>query len=223
MSASEGQGALYVQYGCGTCAPRTWTNFDASARLRLERSVILGLFVRAAAGRLFPANVRFGDIVRGLPVADGSAAAVFCSHVLEHLARDDLPIALRNTLRILVPGGTFRLVVPDLQWRAARYLAAAAKEEAAAADEFMGVCNFRVRRRPKTLLAAGRAAFGRSEHLWMYDFAALKSQLEQAGFVGIRRCEYGDAADPSFAMVEDKSRFVDGGQEELALEALRPS
>jgi SAM-dependent methyltransferase len=222
MSLTGIRGASYVQYGCGICAPDAWINFDASARLRLERSPVLGYVLRVTAGRLFPANVRFGDIVRGLPMADNTAAAVYCSHVLEHLPRDELPIALRNTLRILVPGGVFRLVVPDLRWRVACYLAGAERGEASAADGLMDVCYLGVRRRSKTFIGAAKAAFGRSQHLWMYDFAALKSLLEQAGFVRIRRCDYGDAADPMFAMVEDEGRFADGGKRELALEALRP-
>jgi SAM-dependent methyltransferase len=223
MVTADDQRVCYVQYGCGICAPEAWINFDASARLRLERIPLFGHILSATAGRLFPANVRFGDIVKGLPVPDRSAAAVYCSHVLEHLPRDDLPIALRNTLRILAPQGIFRLVVPDLQWRVARYIARAERSEASAADELMDGSCLGVRRRSTTLIDATRAAFGKSRHLWMYDFAALKALLEQVGFVDIRRCDYGDAMDPMFSMVEDKDRFVDSDERELAVEAMRPS
>src|ERR1019366_3287391 len=91
---------LYVQYGCGLSAPDGWLNFDASPRLRLEQIPVVRSVLRATAGLLFPSNARTGDIVRGLPVSDGSASGVYCSHVLEHLPRDVLPTALRNTLRI---------------------------------------------------------------------------------------------------------------------------
>jgi hypothetical protein len=57
----------------------------------------------------------------------------------------------------------------------------------------------------------------------MYDFAALKALLEQVGFTGVRRCELGDAGDPMFALVEDEGRFFDGGELELAIEAVRPN
>lgn len=222
MSASDRHAASYVQYGCGACAPEAWVNFDASARLRFEQAPVFGHILRATVGCLFPANVRFGDIVRGLPVPDNIASGVYCSHVLEHLPRDDLPIALRNTLRILIPGGVFRLVVPDLQWRAARYLAAAEGGDASAADELMDGCYLGVRRR-LIFIGAARAAFGKSRHLWMYDFAALKALLEQAGFVGIRRCDCGDAVDPMFGIVEEKDRFLSCGKRELAVEARRPN
>src|SRR5437764_15364039 len=92
--------SLYVQYGCGLCAPDGWLNFDASPRLKLERSPGLRTMLRATAGLIFPANVWFGDIVRGLPVTDANARGVYCSHVLEHLPRADVPTALRNTHRM---------------------------------------------------------------------------------------------------------------------------
>src|SRR5262245_66367557 len=81
---------LYVQYGCGICAPAGWLNFDASPRLRLEQIPGICGILRSTVGLLFPSNVRFGDIVRGLPIPDNSAYGVYCSHVLENLARDEL-------------------------------------------------------------------------------------------------------------------------------------
>jgi SAM-dependent methyltransferase len=213
---------LHVQYGGGICAPAEWLNFDASPRLRLERIPgIRGIF-SATIGLLFPPNVRFGDIVRGLPIADKSAYGVYCSHVLEHLARDDLTPALRNTLRILRPGGIFRLVVPDLHWRALRYVAAAASGKDSAADQFMSSANVGRGTRPKGLVSHARAHFGHSPHLWMYDFASLKAGLEDAGFVAIRRCEFGDACDRMFDLVEERGRFFDNGEHELAVEAAAP-
>jgi methyltransferase family protein len=215
-------GGLYVQYGCGLCAPEGWLNFDASPRLRLERTPGLRLALKVTVGLLFPATVRLGDIADGLPVADGAARGVYCSHVLEHLPRDDVPAALRNTYRMLAAEGLFRLVVPDLQWRAARYLEAAEQADPAAADALMMACALGAAKKSRTMLAMLKSQFGRSAHLWMYDFAALKTLLEQAGFAGIRRCEPGDCGDPMFASVEDHDRFFDSGERELAVEAAKP-
>jgi SAM-dependent methyltransferase len=215
---SEG---LYVQYGCGICAPPGWLNFDASPRLRLEKVPGIRGILHSTVGILFPANVRFGDIVRGLPVPEHSACGIYCSHVLEHLARDDLAIALHNTLRILKPGGIFRLVVPDLHWRALRYVAAVASEKHTAADEFMSGAHLGRYGRQNIVFLA-HDYFGHCAHLWMYDFISLKPKLEAAGFVGIRRCELGDARDRMFDLVEEAGRFFDGGERELAIEAAAP-
>jgi hypothetical protein len=214
--------ALYVQYGCGLCAPDGWLSFDASPRLRIERVPGLRFLMRRTVGLLFPPNVRFGDVVAGLPVPDGTARGVYCSHVLEHLRRDDLPIALRNTYRMLVPGGLFRLVVPDLRWRALRYVQAAERGDPAAADALMAACALGVKGRSKTVIAGLREKLSRNEHLWMHDGAALGSLLAQAGFERIRRCDFGDSGDPMFALVEDRGRFFESGERELALEAAKP-
>lgn len=87
----------YVQYGCGLSAPERWVNFDSSPRLRFERLPGVSAMTSLAGYRLFPASVRYGDIVSGLPMPDGSADGVYSSHVLEHLARNDVKAALANT------------------------------------------------------------------------------------------------------------------------------
>ncbi len=212
---------LYIQYGCGLCAPSGWLNFDASPRLRVERSILLRPIVRRTVGFLFPANVTVGDIVSGLPVPDESAVGIYCSHVLEHLPRDDLPRALANTFRILKSGGRFRLVVPDLHWRAARYLAAAERDDPSAADQLLSTSLLGKRRKPRDLVGLIKDHYGNSAHLWMYDFSALKALLEQVGFIAVRRCELGDADDPMFGLVEHRGRFFEGGERELAMEAGR--
>ena len=213
---------LYIQYGCGACAPEGWLNFDASPRLKIESMIGVRKLLKLTIGLVFPQNATPGNIVTGLPVPDQCAAVVFCSHVLEHLPRDDLASALRNTFRMLRPGGLFRLVVPDLQWRAARYIRSAADSDPIAADTFMQACLLGRTATPKGLMASVSYCFGNSAHQWMYDFAALKMLLEDTGFVGVRRCELGDCSDPKFASVEDASRFFDSGERELAIQAERP-
>lgn len=202
----------YVQYGCGLCAPAQWINFDASPTLIVERLPVIGRLLRITG---FPPNVLRGDIVRGLPVPEGSSKGVYASHVLEHLTRSDLETALANTLRMLRPGGVFRLVVPDLEARARRYLSMIG--DPAAADWLMRSTMLGKERRPSF-----REKVGRSAHLWMWDFNSLAAALRHAGFGDIRRASFGDAADPMFALVEERGRFVDGDLVELAIEARRP-
>src|SRR5580698_4553134 len=111
--------ADHLQYGCGLSAPPDWMNYDASPSLRLQRLPVIGRAPGLGAVR-FPPQVRYGDIVKGIPVGDASCRAVYCSHVLEHLSLRDFRIALRNTHRLLTRGAIFRLVVPDLRAAAAR-------------------------------------------------------------------------------------------------------
>jgi ubiquinone/menaquinone biosynthesis C-methylase UbiE len=194
-----------VQYGCGLSAPSGWVNFDASPTLRLERVPLIGV-LRAESKRLFPLNVKYGDIVRGLPVASHSCRAVYCSHVLEHLSFEDFQTALSNTRRILVPGGIFRLVVPDLRAAAQRYVA---DESDTAATRFMSETYLGVQSRPRGLSGLLRSWLGNAQHLWMWDFESLRRELQAAGFSQIRRAQFGDSEESGFAAVEEQPRWVD--------------
>lgn len=53
--------------------------------------------------------------VRGpLPFEDGSVDLLYASHVLEHLATAEVPETLREWRRVLRPGGSLLVAVPDL-------------------------------------------------------------------------------------------------------------
>lgn len=209
----------YVQYGCGLCAPEGWMNFDASPRLRIERMPVAGSMVALTKGRLFPANVMYGDIRRGLPVVDGSVDGAYASHILEHLSRNAVVTALANTHKMLRSGGTFRLIVPDLAARAERYVRDRAQRSPKNADAFIKALNIGEMDRAHGVEALLRSTFGHSGHLWMYDEDLMGELLQQAGFVDVRRATFGDSGDPMFDIVEDKGRFFDSGDPELAMQA----
>jgi SAM-dependent methyltransferase len=193
----------YVQYGCGYTAPAGWENFDASPTLRFERLPVLGRLYTKNASR-FPANARYGDVTRGLPVAPESCAGIYCSHILEHLSQADAQKALRNTHRYLQPGGTFRLVVPDLRQLAQAYLG---DQSGNSAHRFMEATGLGRKQRARGVFGMAKDLLGNSAHLWMWDESAMAEALRQQGFSAIRRCQFGDAADPKFAEVEDQQRF----------------
>ena len=218
---------LYVQYGCGFSVGDGWINFDSSPTLLIEHAPIIGRPLSAlfsGNSRRFPANVRYGDIVRGLPIADGRVQGCYASHVLEHLSLQDLRAALANTIRMLAPGATFRLIVPDLHERARRYVVEADGNSPDAAAKFIRSTHLGHERRPRTLVQYLRHLIGGSMHLWMWDFNAMSAELSRAGFVNIRRCQFGNSPDPMFERVEGKGRFFDEseGIAECAIEARKP-
>lgn len=164
----------------------------------------------------FPVNVEIGDIVRGLPLAGGSCQGIYASHVLEHLPLDGFRIALRHTLALLKPGGIFRLVVPDLEIYASRYLSS---NDPQAAEQFMRDTFLGVEKADRGIMSFLVTWLGNSRHLWMWDEKGLARELTDAGFVRIRRCSFGDCEDSRFAEVEQADRFVDA----LAIECRRAS
>ncbi len=214
---------VYVQYGCGPSCPRGWINFDVSPTLRLQRLPLIGkLFKRGSI--IFPDEVRFGNIVKGLPIAEGSAQGVYASHVLEHLPLTEFWIALESTFRMLRPGGIFRLVIPDLEIRARKYLEKINAGDANASSWFMQTTCLGLEYRSRGLRALARGIFGNSAHLWMWDENSMTAALEKVGFIGVRRCRFNDGQDEAFRLVEDARRFYDDSAdlEECAMEAIKP-
>lgn len=197
----------YVQYGCGLSAPKEWTNFDISPTLRIQKTPVLGSLVKSRLNTIFPDNVLFGNIIKGLPVADNSCDGVYCSHTLEHLALEDFRTALKNTYKILKKGGIFRCIVPDLEWSARTYIEALDKGKKDASMDFMNGTLLGIHNRPKGTKGFISSFFGNSHHLWMWDSKSLAIELANAGFVDIRECKFNDSEDDMFKHVEAEGRF----------------
>ena len=140
---------------------------------------------------------------------------VYACHVLEHLALNDFRLALKNTYKILSPGGIFRLIVPDLEILCRVYLES---DKATAAEEFMLATHLGIVKRERGFLDFLISWIGNSSHLWMWDSKSLKNELPQIGFINIRRAAYGDSEDPMFRDVEERSRFENA----VAIECRKP-
>lgn len=197
----------YVHYGCGLKAPIEWSNYDASPTLRIQKIPVIGSVLKGKLNTVFPDNVMYGDIVKGLPVEDNSCDAVFCCNMLEHLALEDFRMALRNTYKILKPGGIFRCIVPDLEIHARDYIKAIEAGNPNAAIDFIGGIEIGTRKRPKGIRGLLSSFFGNSNHLWMWDDLSMREELKNAGFTEIRRCHYGDSEEPMFFHVEGDTRY----------------
>jgi SAM-dependent methyltransferase len=197
---------LWIQFGCGLCAPDSWVNYDSSPSLLLQRLPVVGRLVPSGPYGRFPPNVVFGDIVKGLPIPDGAASLLYCSHVLEHLSLEDLRTALRNCRRVLALGGIFRLVLPDVEFMVNEYNRDPAPE---AAIRLMENTILGKKTRPRGIRGFTREWLGNSQHLWMWDYKSLSMELANAGFTGIRRAEFGDSQVTAFHAVESPDRWKD--------------
>ncbi|MBC6417822.1 MAG: methyltransferase type 11 [Prochloron sp. SP5CPC1] len=209
--------SLYVQYGCGFCAPESWLNFDSALTVWIERLPLIGRFYSSpkAIGESqqvkrcrFPEHIRYGDIVRGLPVSENSCSGVYACHILEHLCLEEFRLALLNTFNILKPGGIFRLIVPDLEIAAKNYLSS---DSPTASIEFLKSTMIGTKKRSIGLKSFLKNALGSNSvaHLWMWDYKALSQELLTVGFSDIRPAHFNDSEDKRFSEVEEKYRFVD--------------
>lgn len=107
---------LLLNLGCGTRTHKDWINIDFLPMAGLRRLPVLR--------KKLPPNFMNHDLRRGIPFPDGSADAVYSSHLVEHLPPDSLPRFLAEHRRVLKPGGIVRIVVPDLELAARQYLEA---------------------------------------------------------------------------------------------------
>jgi ubiquinone/menaquinone biosynthesis C-methylase UbiE len=130
----------------------------------------------------WPSDVFLHDLRRPFPWPDASAHAIYASHLLEHLTREDGARFLRECHRVLEPKGILRVVVPDL-----RAIVDAYCHGTASSLDFidgLGVCaEAPTDGRLKRLLAP----WFRFPHRCMYDRESLLGCLREAGFEATTR------------------------------------
>lgn len=210
-------GRALLNLGSSARVAPGWTNVDQSWLLRLARRPRLASILHRAGivserryeglRRLDP-DVVCWNLKRGIPFPDRNFDVVYHSHVLEHLDREDAPGFLRECRRVLRPGGILRVVVPDLEQLARRYVGvverlpdgASAAEHAAAVDEIFDQIVLRVPRtraeqpplvRLLEAMFVGDMARSGAMHRWMYDRFSLRWLLADAGFVGVETLDEG--------------------------------
>ncbi len=158
-----GATGLKLHLACGPNLKPGWLNID--------------LFAPRADLRL--------DLREPLPLADSSVAVIFSEHFVEHLAYPgEVGHLLRESLRVLQPGGLFSVGVPDTEPLLNAY---------AAGDE----ATFRTYQEHwhpswcNTPMHQVNYHFRQgTQHKYAYDFATLAQILEAAGFGPISRREF---------------------------------
>lgn len=180
---------MKVNMGCGRNPTPGWVNIDNSPTVLLARTPLRHLLGwRSAFARIVrDTGIRYGSAFdTGLPVS--SVSVLYASHLLEHFDRVDALRFLAETRRVLKPGGTLRLCVPDLRRHVDDYLKTGDADGLVAR---MQVAPPRPRTPRAWLIAALRPS---RRHHWMYDRASLRKLLEGAGFVAIADLAPGETA-----------------------------
>ena len=90
-----------LNLGCGNHYHKEWINIDFSSDSEY---------------------VKAHNLIKGIPYNDNSIDVVYHSHLLEHFTKKDAAIFIRECYRVLIPQGTIRIAVPDLETIAKEYL-----------------------------------------------------------------------------------------------------
>jgi SAM-dependent methyltransferase len=201
-------GRAMLHLGCSARVAEHWNNIDFSLLLRIgQHPAFCSLFFRIGllnkpryerikklAGQLI-----VWDLKKGIPFADKMFDVVYHSHVLEHIDREHALDFLNECHRVLKPGGTIRIVVPDFELLAKQYLdvvrhmpdTADIDVHEAAVAKIIDQMVLRVpRERAKAgalvrlleNILLGDTAKSGNLHRWMYDRLSLAAALEDSCF-----------------------------------------
>jgi len=98
------------------------------------------------------------------------------------------------------------MVLPDLEFYIRQYQLHPSPDTA---PNFMRKTGLGEKSRRRGIIGLARDWIGNSRHRWMWDYLSLAKELEEAGFVQIRRAALGDSPDPVFHSVEQAERWND--------------
>jgi hypothetical protein len=205
-----------LNLGCGANATPGWVNLDRSPNVILDRARPVKRLLRSMRvltpehmAPWSPSIVRH-DLTHGIPCADQGAAAVYSSHMLEHIYLNQARALLAECHRVLMGGGILRLALPDYGSEAEQLVAGEATGSLQAAMEF----HRRLRAHPFDPPSFRRrliGAFGSHIHRWFPTRALVVGLLREAGFDGVINCEFKQGRLPDLDRIETRrdSLFVE--------------
>jgi predicted SAM-dependent methyltransferase len=113
-------------------------------------------------------HLDYNDITT-LPFSNNSVDLIYASHVLEYFDRDEVKILLKEWNRVIKPGGTIRLAVPDFMKLIWVY------QDTKDLNKILGPLFGKMKMGSDTIY-----------HKTVYDFDSLKTILEELGFSNIK-------------------------------------
>lgn len=118
-----------VNLGCGEIGLAGWINIDWTLNARLIRNPstrwlahLLSRIGLMDMSTNWPPNLLLKDLRKGLPFKDGSVDFIYTSHFINLLKKYEVKYVLGECHRVLKKGGVVRIVVPDLELLARKYV-----------------------------------------------------------------------------------------------------
>ena len=221
-----------LHLGCGGFAPTGWINTDGSWHVwlanypRLKKmAVTLGMLPPLHLQHPWPTSIIRLDLCQPLPLPDATLTAVYSSHVLEHLYRDEALALLQEVYRCCQIGGIIRMAVPHLGSYLTDYhngLTSAQAPSQTAADYLIHRLHMRPAHAPKYASMAQtlyHTLMDFNSHKWLYDRDSLITLFQAAGFQHPQEKQVLDSAIRDINVIERPEHIGGGGT--LIVEAVK--
>ena len=155
------------------------------------------------------------NLLKKWPMNDNVVNFIAGSHFIEHLDLNHGIRFLKESFRVMRPGGVIRLSCPDLEIYVRNY---AEKNMDFFENKLIREwCTFSQAETAGEILAA-KAYDSGGAHKWFYDFDSLKHILEMAGFKNIKKCRRLEGEVPALKALELPEREL----ETVYVEAVKP-
>lgn len=172
----EGRELIKLNLGCGTDYKDGWINIDNNSDNNIEHLDL------------------HWDLLKPLPFADGSVDFIFNEHFFEHFTVEEAQKVMKDTLRVLKPGGVMRIAMPDLKMVVDHYL-----HVPVAKDPIIKRFKFDQVKTPAEWINMSFRWWG---HKWLYDWEELERRLREAGFTHITQCKLKKSEHPELRNLE---------------------
>ena len=151
------------------------------------------------------------DVTTKFPLPDNTFDYVYSEHMIEHVPYQNGLFMIRECARVLKPGGTIRLVTPDMTVLLGLLNQPRNYEQ----EEFIRYVTdrFLIGTNGYNPVFVINNEFREWGHQFIYDEATLRDSLELCGFTGIKRFLAGTSDDPVLNDIENHGRLL--GNEEI--------
>lgn len=182
----------YLNVGCGSNSHQNFVNLDYNWNPQIDIC---------------------WDITKGIPLPNESVEGVYTEHCLEHLPFRTIDFVLNEFWRVLKPGGTVRIIVPDGELYLTRYtnLLNGKTTESLPYSESDGWHELY-----SPIMSINRI-FRTHGHLFISDFDCFRQLLVKNGFSEIKQESFMNGRDSNL-LIDSEHRAI----ESLYVEATKP-
>ena len=200
-----------LNVGCGLDNPPNSLGMDGGVYVLykyLPRVVLKNIYkktnnadnysLEALINKIKRSHIIHHDLNYGLPFYNNTVPYIFTSHFLEHLYYKDAEKILKESFRVLKPGGAIRICVPSLDEEVAEIKQAIQDYESGSFETVQRYVTVRDNSYKDPFFS----------HKHMYNFKEISKLLSSVGFTNIIESSFNDSSIPNFKNLDTKYGLI---------------